>query len=291
VIDHVRSGHVRAADGTAIHFALHGRKTGRTPLLCLAGLTRHGGDFAPVVERFASDRPVLTIDMRGRGLSGHAAPQTYRPDVELTDVIDVLADLGIPQVAVLGTSRGGIIGMLMAALQPQSLAGLLLNDVGARLEPEGLLRITRYVGASPRFQNWSEATHAFAESQAGFKGVSPDQWQTAVKRIYRETPQGIGPMHDPGLALSLPSAEDIADGKTPELWSLLPSLANVPVSLLRGANSDLLSAETVARMQTALPHLHAVTVPGRGHVPFLDEVECTEMITRWLGSVDDNALG
>jgi pimeloyl-ACP methyl ester carboxylesterase len=280
------AGRLTAADGTIIAFQLHPGDSRRTPLLCLPGLTRHSGDFAPVVQHFLGTRPILTIDLRGRGKSSWAAANTYKPDVELQDVIGVLDQLNVPRVALLGTSRGGLIGMLMAALHRDRLAGLVLNDIGPRLEPEGLLRICGYVGAIRHFATWDDAAQAFADSQSGFRHLTAAQWIAAVRRIYGETPAGIAPLHDPALALSLPSAEDINAGKVPELWALLPALQGLPISLLRGEFSDLLSTETVARSQAAVEGMEAVVVRDRGHAPFLDEPESLAAITRWLARCD-----
>ncbi|MFO1034847.1 MAG: alpha/beta hydrolase, partial [Hyphomicrobiales bacterium] len=194
-------------------------------------------------------------------------------------------------VTLLGTSRGGIIGMVIALVQPQFLAGLMLNDVGPRLEPAGLLRIGKYVGASPCYRDWATAARSFAATQDGFSGVSAATWDAVVRRIYVETPEGIRPQHDPALKTTFPDAETIEAGKLPELWDVIPALQQLPVSVLRGANSDLLSPETVERMAGLLPQLDATSVAGRGHVPFLDEPESIAAIARWLSRVDAHEKG
>jgi len=280
---------VPAADGTRIYAELFGeQKAGRVPLLCLPGLTRNGRDFEPVVERYAGSRPVLTIDFRGRGRSDNAAdPLTYRPDVELADTLSVLDAFAIPQAAVLGTSRGGLVGLLMAAAAPDRLSGLCLNDIGPRIEAAGLLRIMGYVGFEMVFPDWDSGARAYGATAPGFAGVSEEAWQAAVRRAYIRREDGrITPYYDMKLSATLPRREDVAAGKTPELWSLLPALAGKPVTCLRGDASDLLSRETVNRLCTELPQAEGVEVRGRGHVPFLDEPECTAALDRWLARID-----
>lgn len=283
----LRHHHLPAPDGTSLHVAEAGPVDGAAlPLLCLPGLTRKWLDFEPVFARWATHRRVVAMDFRGRGLSAQADPATYRPDVEAQDTLHLLRTLNIPRVALLGTSRGGIVGMVMANMAPEVLAGLCLNDIGARLEPEGLLRIMGYVGKPVSHPTWQAAADAVKQASSGFTGMENHQWLAMAQRMYREVDGRIVHTHDLALAQSLPSKDDVQQGKLPELWHLLPALANMPVSLLRGSGSDLLSAETVSRMEGALPQLDATSVPGRGHVPLLDEPESTAAITRWLSRVD-----
>lgn len=283
---------VPAADGTRIHAVLHGGGD-RTPLLCLPGLTRNGRDFDVVVQQFAGERPVLTVDFRGRGQSDHAAdPLSYRPDVELADTLTVLAATGFKRVAVLGTSRGGIVGMLMANAASDFLAGLFLNDIGPRIEPQGLLRIMAYVGVDVSFDSWEAAARAFAAAAPGFHGVLPEHWLRATRQAYRQRDDGrIAPAYDLRLRETLPKAEDVEAGKIPDMWPLLTALAGKPLTCLRGAGSDLLSTETTARLCKELPQAEAVEVPGRGHVPFLDEPASSAALSRWLARVDATEKG
>jgi pimeloyl-ACP methyl ester carboxylesterase len=275
-------------DGTRLYARDEGPlDDARLPLLCLPGLTRHSSDFDPVFARYASTRRVIAMDFRGRGRSSHASdPATYQPLVEMQDTISFLDQLNIARMAVLGTSRGGIVGLLMGSLAATHIEGLMLNDVGCRLEPDGLLRIRNLVSAQPVFKTWTEAAKAYAKNQRGFSRLSQRQWMQVVKRIYFKTDAGVAPVHDPALARTLPSDVEIKAGQVAELWTLLPPFNGTPFALLRGAGSDLLSAETVSRMQQASPQLVATTVPKRGHVPFLDEAESVAAIDAWLDDVD-----
>ena len=284
---------VEATDGTLLFVDDRGPTDGHLPVLfCLPGLTRNSRDFEPVFDSLTETRRVIGLDFRGRGRSAHAIDaKSYRPDVELADTLCVMDHLGLSRCAVLGTSRGGIVGMLMAAKAPQRIAGLLLNDVGAVLEPQGLLRIIEHVGMPARFRDWDEAAIGLARNSVGFKNVSHQMWRSAARRIYQYANGGFVHRHDLRLANSLPSIADIEGGKIANLWELLPALANLPSALLRGNGSDLLSKDTVEKMQIKLPTLDCTEIMGRGHVPFLDEPESVTAIARWLAAVDANEKG
>jgi len=278
-----------AADGVVLHARDHGPPDATlTPVLCLPGLTRNAKDFEAVAARLARRRRVVSPDFRGRGQSAYAAdPLTYRPDVELADTLHLLDHLGIGRVAVIGTSRGGLVAMLLAASAPQRLAGVLFNDIGPRIDAAGLLRIRSYLGSDPRFDSWAAAVAALRATNPGIAGLSDGQWLIFARRVFREVDGLPRADYDPRLAATFPSAEDIAAGNIPELWGLLDQLPPVPATVLRGENSDLLSAATVAEMKAHVPHLKTVTVKDRGHVPFLDEPESLSAIDAWLAQVDE----
>lgn len=277
----------KASDGTLLYARDDGPQNHLTPLLCLPGLTRNSRDFDPVFDQFGQHRRVIAMDFRGRGRSARAEdPMTYRVDVELQDTIAFLQSLNVDRVAVLGTSRGGIVGMLMAAFAKPYLAGLMLNDIGCELKTDGLQRIKEYVGKPTFHKSWNDVAQSIARSARGFSNVSHEQWLAMVKRIYIETEAGLGPSHDPALATTLPNDEDIRLGKVGELWSLLPALTDLPFALLWGEGSDLLTTDTVQRMQQEAENLAVTIVPDRGHVPFLDEAASVAALDTWLLEID-----
>lgn len=286
-----REVHYTSPDGLRLYARDHGPVDAlRLPVLCLPGLTRNAKDFEPLARVLAPRRRVVCADFRGRGRSQYAEdPQTYRPDVELADTLALLDHLKIDRAVVVGTSRGGIVAMIMAAKAPERLAGLLLNDIGPRIDVAGLLRIRGYLGKDQGFAGWPEAVAALKATNPGFETLSEAQWQEFARRVFREENGGPRADYDARLALTFPSEADIAAGKLPELWGLLPFLAGVPVTVLRGAHSDLLSPETVAEMKAHLPHLKTVTVANRGHVPFLDETESLAAIEQLLAEADGAA--
>ena len=263
-----------------------------TPLLCLPGLTRNSKDFETIAPWLAHTRRVIAPDFRGRGLSQFAGdPASYRPDVELADMIGLLSFLKIDRVAIIGTSRGGIAGMLMAALHRDRLAGLLLNDIGPKLEPAGLLRIRTYLGVQAKFESWSAAIASLKSSNPGFESLSAGEWQAFAQRVFKETDGEPCINYDPALATTFPTVDDIESGRVATLWELCAHLAGLPLTVVRGEHSDLLSSATVEAMKQMNADLDATTVSSRGHAPFLDEMEAKEAILRWLERVDVNEKG
>jgi pimeloyl-ACP methyl ester carboxylesterase len=281
----------RSSDGLNLYARDYGPETGgRLPLLCLPGLTRNSKDFATIAPRLASGRRIVCPDFRGRGRSQYAGdPLTYRPEVELADSMALLDRLGIARAAVIGTSRGGIVAMGMAAKHPERLAGILFNDIGPRIEPEGLLRIRSYLGRTPAFASWADAVAWLRPVHPGFEALTAAEWLAFARAVFHEENGVPRADSDPAIAIAFPTAADMESGKVPELWPLFELTAAVPVTILRGANSDLLSEATVAVMMARHGTAEAVTVRDRGHVPFLDEPEAFAAIERWLDRVDRQA--
>lgn len=278
---------VSAADGTQLYVRDYAAdRSGLVPIVCLPGLTRNAKDFETIAPALAQTRRVLAFDFRGRGRSGRADPATYRPDQEVADTLLALDTLGIGRFAIIGTSRGGIAAMVMAARALPRMAGVLFNDIGPRIDKAGLLRIRTYLGTDPQFSSWHEAVAALKSSNPGFDTLSEADWLAFARRVYREVDGVPRADYDPGLAQNFPSVADIKAGKMPELWALLDMMADVPSLVLRGEHSDLLSDEVVAGMHQHHRRLQSVTVRARGHVPFLDEPESVSAIARWLSVVD-----
>ncbi len=263
-----------------------------TPLLCLPGLTRNSKDFESIAPWLAQSRRVIAPDFRGRGLSHYASdPASYRPDSELLDMISLLSSLKIDRVAVVGTSRGGIVGMLMAAFFPDRLAGLFLNDVGPELDSAGLLRIRSYLGVQSEFTSWEMAIENLKSNNRGFESLAADEWRAFAQRVF--TPVNGVPRidYDPALLQTFPSVEDVMAGRVANLWEFFGKTGDLPVSVVRGEHSDLLSAATVAAMKQQNAGLDASTIPKRGHAPFLDEAPAKEALVRWLALVDAKEKG
>lgn len=266
-----------ASDGVRLHFTDEGPREG-LPVLCLSGLTRNGSDFSYVAPLLPDVR-LLRMDYRGRGASDWADPATYQVPVEARDALELLDNLGIGRAAILGTSRGGLIAMVIAATAKPRLRGVCLNDIGPVIAPEGLAAIESFIGRNPKERTHAEATAGRARIMAGFEGVPEERWAEEVRKHYVETPEGLRINYDPRLreAFLAASAEP-----PPDLWPLFDALADLPLALIRGANSDLLSPETTAEMRRRRPDMIVAEVPGRGHVPFLDEPEALAAIRAWL---------
>ena len=276
---------VTAADGIRLHLRDHAGDADRSPLMCLPGLTRNVRDYAAFAERFAGERRVIAMDFRGRGESGRAEDwASYAPATYLADVRAVLADLGIERFVGVGTSLGGIVLMMLAQAESGRLAGLVLNDVGPTIEPAGLTRIRGHVGRGSSHPTWLHAARAVAEANAE---VYPDwalaDWLAMAKRLYRLTDKGKVVLdYDLRIAepLKVPDA-----GAPVDLWPALDALADVPLLVVRGERSDVLSAATAARMVAAVPGAELVTVARVGHAPTLAEPEAVAAVKRLLAIV------
>jgi len=253
----------------------------RLPVLCLPGLTRNSRDFTHVAERIRRDRRVLCADLRGRGRSQHdPAWQNYHPGTYLADIGLLLQDAGITRCVLLGTSLGGILSMLLAATNPGLVAGVILNDVGPEVAPEGLARIASYVGRATPPATWDEAVVTVRVTyEIGMPGLSREQWAAYARRSYSDVDGKPKLDMDPMIGEAVRSAPAAA---APDLWGLYAGLQSVPTLALRGATSDILSTATFARMQREKPDLVRVEVPDRGHTPQLDEPASVAAIDAFL---------
>lgn len=272
-----------APDGTELFFTDTGPGTG-SPVLCLAGLTRNGTDFDYVAPHMIGHR-LIRLDYRGRGKSAWADPATYTIPHEAQDVLALLDHLGIDKVAILGTSRGGLIAMMLGAMAKDRLTGVCLNDIGPVIERDGLDDIMNYLGRNPTQRSLREAAEMRAKLLPGFENVPEGRWFEEVSRHYIETPQGLQINYDPRLRNAVVAAETaIASGEAPppDLWPLFDALDGLPLALIRGENSNLLSGKTAAEMRRRRPDMRFADVPARGHVPFLDEPAALEVIHAWL---------
>ncbi|MFO1143385.1 MAG: alpha/beta hydrolase [Amaricoccus sp.] len=254
------------------------------PVLCIPGLTRNGADFDELAAALGGRCRLIRLTLRGRGASDRDPDWThYAVPVEARDVLEFLDHLGLPKVTVIGTSRGGLIAMVLAAMAKGRLAGVLLNDIGPELAPAGLANIMTYLGIAPRAQTLAEAAGALEHRMgAAFPGLPPEKWLSLASRWFDVTPDGIALNYDPRIrdALAAVEAQPAVD-----LWPLFDALAGLPVAVVRGANSDLLTPETLARMRERHPGLIVAEVPDRGHVPFLDEPEAQAALDALLGEV------
>jgi pimeloyl-ACP methyl ester carboxylesterase len=271
-------------DGLKLHYRDYPGDTARPPLLCLPGLTRNVRDFAELAERYSPRFRVIALDYRGRGLSDYdPQPLRYIPPTYAFDVIELLDQLAIPQAILIGTSLGGLVTMAMAAVAPQRIAAAVLNDVGPEVGKIGVKRIKAYVGTGARFKSWEEAAVAVAANNGhAFAHYTDEDWLRMAKRNCREEDGEIRFDYDPAIAVPFNAA-----GSTPQvdMWPLFTALAQKPLLVIRGATSELLTADTVERMQAAAPSTKFVTVPRVGHAPELNEPEAVAAIDSFLGSV------
>ncbi|HEY0233832.1 MAG TPA: alpha/beta hydrolase [Afipia sp.] len=264
------------------------------PVLCLPGLTRTAEDFDVVARALASDptapRRVVSMDYRGRGQSDYDPdPSKYNVVVESGDVLAVAQAAGISRAILLGTSRGGIISMVLAAAQPALLAGVILNDVGPALEMDGLVKIKGYIGNPPPRKTWDEAC-AGLKSLFGkvFPALTDTQWMEWTRRAFKPDGDGLVRTYDPKLGHVFDAVDP--GNPPPPIWELFDKMAGVPLMLIHGALSDLLSAQAVQDMQVRRGDLEVAVVADQGHAPLLEDQPTITRIAAFCARCDGESF-
>jgi pimeloyl-ACP methyl ester carboxylesterase len=275
-----------SVDGLRLHYRDYpGGDPDQPPILCLPGLTRNVRDFEPVAKRFAGEWRVIALEFRGRGLSAYdPEPRRYMPPVYARDVLKLLDQLGIADAVFIGTSLGGLVTMLIAGMEDERIAGALLNDIGPEIAPEGIERIRTYVGKQVEFDSFADAARSMM-ARAGdvYPRWGEAEWERFARRCCRE--EGGKVSYDYDMAIAVPFAE-ANDATQPNLWPLLDNLKDKPVTILRGAHSDLFTVEVAERMVVELGDgAELVTIPDVGHAPSFDEPESIAAVERLLARV------
>jgi len=266
--------HFTAQDGTRLYYTDDGSGL---PVLALSGLTRNTGDFDHVAPHL--NTRLIRMDYRGRGQSDWADFNTYTIPQEAADALALLDHLGLEKAAILGTSRGGLIAMMIAATAKDRLLGVALNDIGPEIAEAGMAVIFDYIGRNPAQATHDDAAAFRAKAWTHFKGVPHDRWLAEVRNHYDETADGLVIKYDPKLRDAVLAGRE---GPLPDLWPLYDAMAGLPLAILRGDASDLLSKATFEDMRNRRPDAHAAAVLGRGHVPFLDEPEALGVLHDWI---------
>lgn len=282
---------VSAGDGLKLHLRDYDvRPFAGRPVVCLPGLTRNAADFHELAVALSSSRRsprrVLALDYRGRGRSEWDRNwRNYDVRTETQDTLQVMAALGIEEAIFVGTSRGGLIAMVLAAVRPALVRGVVFNDVGPVIDARGLLRIRSYVGQMPRPADWREGSMILKRLMgAQFPKLTESEWETLARRTWVKGRRGLRPAYDPSLMKTLEAID--FEAPLPHLWSQYGALQRVPVLTLRAANSDILSEKTLAEMSRRHPNFDALTVPDQGHAPLLSGKDLIQRIARFLDKVD-----
>jgi pimeloyl-ACP methyl ester carboxylesterase len=253
-------------------------------VLCLHGLTRNSRDFEDLAPHLQKHFRILVPDVRGRGLSARDPnPQNYQPAIYLQDIVGLIDSVAAQRVAVIGTSMGGLLTMMMAVSHRDRVSGIVLNDMGPEVDPKGLERIKGYAGRLPSPRNWDDAISQtrsmFGEA---WPNLSTKRWSALTRRGYREDEKGcLSVDADPMIGEMLRAAP----AASANLWPFWKALRGTPMLAIRGAQSDILSAATFAKMKLENPELVQLEVAQRGHVPLLDEPECVAAIDAFLEQV------
>lgn len=265
---------VSAPDGLRLHLREYGpRMVSALPVICLPGLARTTADFdalAPALANGAPPRRVIAMDSRGRGQSDHDQnPANYNLAVELGDLVSVLTALELGPAVFVGSSRGGLLTMLLAVAHPTAIAGAVLHDIGPVIEPKGLARIKSYVGKLPQPRDFADGAEILRRLfDAQFPKFTHEQWLASAHRTWKNDDGKLLPNYDVRLSRTL--AEIDIERPLPSMWNEFEALARMPILVIRGANSDILSAATVTAMRERHPELQVIEVADQGHVPLLE---------------------
>jgi pimeloyl-ACP methyl ester carboxylesterase len=275
-----------SADGLRLYARIYEQAGIAAPaVLCLPGLTRNSRDFEVLAPHLARRYRVLCPDLRGRGYSQRdSSCQNYQPATYLMDVLALLKALSVARAAIIGTSLGGLLAMMLAASRRDLVAGIVLNDIGPEIDPTGLARIRAYAGQLPAVRTWAEAVMQLQSVYGNtWPGLDHAAWLRLARRSYRENASGNPVLDcDPGVGNALRSAP----AQPADLWPLWAALGPVPALAIRGELSDILSPATFERMQGEKADLVRQTVARRGHVPLLDEPDCLPALDAFLARLD-----
>ncbi len=260
-------------------------EAGARTVLCMHGLSRNSVDFDGLATHLRDSCRVLAVDQRGRGRSEYdPVPDHYIPATYVADMFTLLDRLALDEVVLVGTSMGGLMSLLMAALQPERIRGIVINDIGPEVDPRGIARIQSYVGRDVPVTSWAEAT-ARAREIAGiaYPDFNDEEWLDLARGIFREEDGRFRLDYDPAIAL--PMSRDGAAAVPPDLWRVFETVSAVPMLLVRGELSDILSRDCVAAMRARKPDLGVVEIPRRGHAPTLNEPAARKAIDRFLAAL------
>jgi len=289
-----RSIFVTAQDGLRLHVQEYGSRTAPgVPVVCLPGLTRTVSDFAALAPALANDtalpRRVIAVESRGRGQSDYDSnPENYNLAVELADVATILTALGVRPAVFIGSSRGGLLTMLMGVAHPTAIAGAVLHDIGPVIELKGLVRLKSYVGKLPPPRDFADGAEILRRLFAAqFPKVTAQEWLAAAHRTWQLKDNELKPTYDVRLAQTL--ADIDIERPLPPLWNEFDSLLRLLMLVIRGANSDILSAATVEAMAARHPGMQTVEVPDQGHVPAL-EGDLLATVAKFVATCDGAVL-
>lgn len=253
-------------------------------VLCLHGLTRNRRDFDALATALSRTHRVVRADQRGRGRSAYDPnPLNYNIVTQTQDMWRLLEVLDVARCTVVGTSMGGLMGVLMANERPERIDALVLNDVGPEVDPRGLARIAGYVGVGASAADWNEASAQMrtVHGQA-FPTYVEEDWRRLALATYRDDGGRIVLDYDPALAVALGHM-----AATPlDLWPAFEALRRTPTLVLRGALSDILSMQTLAEMKRRFPDIETAVIADRGHAPDLAEPESLRAISDFLAMVE-----
>lgn len=282
-----RLRHVSCLDQTGLHRMAYwewGDAANPRVVVCVHGLARQGRDFDTLARELSRDFRVVCPDVVGRGRSDWLKdPMGYQIPTYLADLTTLIARLDVEELAWVGTSMGGLIGMVMAGLPGSAVKRMVLNDVGPAVEPAAIARIGGYVGQMSHWDTVEQAAADLWQISSSFGPHTPEQWLALTRPQLKAAPQGGWQLHyDPGLAKPVQAAtpESLAFGEA-LLWQSYDAIT-CPTLLLRGADSDLLSRATAEAMTQRGPRAELVELAGVGHAPTLVAEDQVRLVADFL---------
>ncbi len=275
-------GRFDTRDGLSLYYRDYAGPEGRTPVLCLAGSTSNSRSFDDFAPHVAATRRVLTMDWRGHGNSDWDPDENnYGFQTDADDVVEFLRHVGVPKVVIVGTSRGGIIGMVLGLSNPEVLAGVVMNDIGPEIGPDGSKRLRTRSVQDRSWDGFEDAGRTLKENyDTPTPDLGDDHWTRHARRTCKRFDDGkIRPNYDPGYGRAFRAGQTRGS-----LWPAFESLKDIPVLAIRGDASDILEASGMAEMKRRKPDMQAATIPNRNHCPFLDEPEALAAIDSFLAA-------
>lgn len=260
------------------------------PVICLPGLSRNARDFDRLAKFLATQdvgaRRVVAFDYRGRGLSAYDPNwENYNIVSEAEDVVTGLTALGIEHGIFVGTSRGGLITMVLAAMRPTAIKGVVFNDIGPSIDGSGLMQIRAYLTHPPKPKSMAEAIEAQKLLMGkSFPAFTDDDWAHEAECRYQNEDGIIKAGYDPKLANTMKALD--AGSRLPTAWPQFGGLAKVPLLTIRGENSNILSQKTLKQMGDVHENMETLEVEGQGHAPALHTGNIPEKIARFTSEVD-----
>lgn len=280
----------RSSDGPLLYARSYGpppSPSAAVPIICLPGLTRNSRDFHQLASLLSTsgDFPVIALDYRGRGNSERDSDKSrYTVAVETADVITACAHFAVEKAIFIGTSRGGLILHHLIDRAPSLITAAVLNDIGPVIEIGGLLAIRDYLNSSDAPTSWTTAaTYLRTLHGADFPALTDGDWSDMAKAIYRDEDGMPVPDFDPAIALSLRGLTP--ETPLPDLWSRFDAMSQIPLMVIRGKHSRLLSEKTVREMRRRHARMADFTAPGQGHAPLLHLDGPREAITAFLNDI------
>ncbi len=270
---------------------LYGRKYGwentdPCPVLCLAGITRNSSDFDTLAVYLSSDaggnRRVLALDYRGRGKSEFDADwRNYTIFTEADDVLAGLLATGVNHVDIVGTSRGGLVAMVLAGARPGIINSITLNDIGPELNGPGLVQLKRTLERSEMPNTLEAAADSMERAyRKQFPNLSKEDWKKQADLVYRETGKRLEVRYDRKLVNTLKSIN--LDVRLADMWPQFAGITAIPTLLIHGKLSDLLNDTIIKKMHTIHTTMKLHMVPDEGHAPLLADTATHQAISNFL---------